>query len=72
MDHHPPDDRRITSGAVAAAWAMVAGLTALVVVASAFAPAKPPPFRPIEQAALHTGCAHEETLDDGSDRSLRD
>lgn len=72
MDDHPPDDRRITSGAVASAWAMVAGLTALVALASAFAPARQPPIRPMEQAALHTGCAHEDALDDSSDRSLRD
>lgn len=72
MDDHPPDDRRITSGAVASAWAMVAGLTALVALASAFAPARQPPIRPMEQAALHTGCAHEDALDGGPERSLRD
>lgn len=72
MDHHPTDDRRITSGAVAAAWAMVAGMTALMALASALAPAKQPPFRPTEQAALHTGCAHQDASDEDSDRSLRD
>lgn len=72
MDHLPPDDRRITSGAVASAWAMVASLTALVAIASAFAPPNQPPIRPMQQAALHTGCEHEDASDDGSDRSLRD
>lgn len=72
MDHHPPDDRRITSGAVATAWAMVAGMTALMALASALAPAKQPPFRPMQQAALHAGCAHEDTSDEDPDRSLRE
>ena len=73
MDHLPPDDRRISSGAVAAAWALVAGLTAAMALASALAPAKPPPHPPTEQAALHAGgCVDDEGATDRQDRSLRD
>jgi hypothetical protein len=73
MDHHPPDDRRIASGAVAAAWAMVAALTALVALASALAPPQPPPHPPTQQAALHAGgCIDDGEAADRPDRSLRD
>ncbi len=73
MDQHPPDDRRITSGAVGAAWAMVAGLLAATVLASALAPPRPTPVPVTEQAALHTqGCTSDEPIEDDSDRSLRD
>lgn len=73
MDHLPTDDRRITRGAVAAAWAMVAGLTAVMVLASAIAPPKPRPLPLTEQASLHVmSCPHDEATEDGPDRSLRD
>jgi hypothetical protein len=73
MDHHLPDDRRITSGAVAAAWALVACVVAAITVASAFAPARPLQRPVTEQAALHAGaCTNNEATEEGPDRSLRD
>lgn len=72
MDRLPSDDHRITSGAVGAAWAMVAGLAAVIVLASALAPPKPtPPLT--EQAALHAvGCTNDDATEDRLDRSPRD
>jgi len=73
MDHHPPDDRRITSGAVAAAWAMVAGLLAATLVASALAPTRPTLIPPTQQASLHSqGCTSDESAGDDSDRAPRE
>ena len=60
MDHLPPDDRRISSGAVAAAWAMVAGLIALVVVAAVLRPQGPTAAPPIAHVATHAQDCDEE------------
>ncbi len=38
MHHHPPDDRRISAGAVTAAWAIVAGILAVTLVGNALKP----------------------------------
>jgi predicted benzoate:H+ symporter BenE len=73
MDHHPPDDRRISSGAVVAAWAIVAGLVAATLLASALAPPKPVLDPLAEQAALHVGgCADEGGPDHEGGRTLRE
>ena len=73
MDRHPPDDRRVTSGAVAAAWAMVAGLLAATLLASALAPKTPTQVPVTQQAALHSqGCTSDEPVESDPDRSLRD
>ena len=73
MDQHPTDDRRITSGAVATAWAMVGTLLALTVLASAFAPTRSTDIPVTQQAALHArGCASEEGTGDLPDRAMRD
>jgi len=73
MDHLPSDERRITSGAVGAAWAMVAGLTAVMVLATALAPPKPAPPALTEQAALHSvGCTNDDAAQDHPERSLHD
>ena len=42
MSHQPPDDRRVSGGAVIAAWAIVAGLVAATLFASVLA--KPAPM----------------------------
>ena len=71
MVHLPPDDRRVSSGAVAAAWALLACLTAMMAVGSALAPPRPLP--PTEQAALHAGgCATDEPDAERPDRPDRD
>lgn len=73
MDQHLPDDRRITSGAVGTAWAVVAALVALTVLASAFAPPRRTEIPVTEQAALHTkGCINDEGTGDIPDRAMRD
>jgi hypothetical protein len=73
MDQHPPDDRRITSGAVGTAWAMVAALVTLTALASAFAPQRSTNTPVTEQAALHTkGCTYDEGTGDLPDRAMRD
>jgi len=73
MDHHPPDDRRIGSGAVAAAWAMVAGLVATTLLASALAPPVAVKAPPTTQAALHErGCTDDEGTANGPNGSLDD
>ncbi len=73
MDQHPPDDRRITSGAVGTAWAMVAAVVALMALGSAFAPPRPTAIPLTEQAALHTrGCTTQEGPGDLPDRAMRD
>lgn len=70
MDHLPPNDRRVSSGAVAAAWALVAGLTAMTAVGSVLAPPRPLPLT--EQAALHTGgCTTDEPDAERPDRPDR-
>lgn len=52
MDH-PPDDRRVSGGAVVAAWAIVAGLVAVALIASVLATPAPMTTPVTEQAALH-------------------
>jgi hypothetical protein len=60
MDHHPPDDRRIGSGAVVAAWALVAGLVAATALASALSPQRAIQLPLTQQAALHDkACADD-------------
>jgi hypothetical protein len=44
MNHHPPDDRRISGGAVVAAWAIVAGLVAVTLFLSVLAKPAPMPI----------------------------
>ncbi len=73
MDHHPPEDRRISSGAVAAAWAMVAGLVAVMLLVSTIAPSRPTQIPLAQQAALPSGgCTNDEGTADRPDRSMRD
>jgi hypothetical protein len=38
MHHHPPDDRRISAGAVTAAWAIVVSILAVTLVGSSLKP----------------------------------
>jgi len=53
MSHHPPDDRRVSGGAVIAAWAIVAGLVAATLFASVLANPAPIEFPLTAQAGNH-------------------
>jgi hypothetical protein len=61
MDHLPPDDRRISSGAVAAAWALVAGLTVATALASVLAPSRPHAPSPAQHSVPAADCEDDET-----------
>lgn len=61
MDHLLPDDRRISSGAVAAAWALVAGLAVATALASALAPARSPAPPPAQHTLPAADCEDDET-----------
>jgi|GEM_PF-3172419 hypothetical protein len=71
--YHPPDDRGVTSGAVVAAWAIVGGLAAMTLFASALVPPATAPAALTLQATAHPeGCADETETPDGLNGSSRD
>lgn len=71
--HHPPDDRRVTSGAVMAAWAIVGGVAALTLFTSLLTPPARMPVPLTAQAAAHVdGCPDETETPDGPNGSSHD
>ena len=70
---HPLDDRRVGSGAVAAAWAIVGGLAAVTLFTSLLLPPARMPVPLTAQAAVHVdGCADETETPEGPNRLTRD
>lgn len=69
----PLDDRRVSSGAVVAAWAIVGGLAAMSLFTSLLSPTARMPVPLTAQAVAHAeGCADETETADIPNRSSRD
>ena len=68
MEDDLPNDRRISGGAVAAAWSLVAGLAAMTLVGSAMAPTRSIQLLLTEKPALDAGaCTSDDATEQVSD-----